>query len=206
LIATKNLTFQYPGESKLTFPDIDFTDQHLLIQGASGSGKTTLLHLLAGLLEPHSGSIEILQCDFSTLKAHEKETFRNLHFGIAPQSPAFVASLKMGEYLRLIQAQMKRKVGISIQEALDALNLQHLTHKKPDALSGGEKQRFGLVVALLRQPKILFADEPTAALDEKNAQSVMDVLLHHATQQPFQLVVVSHDQRIANRLHQTIRL
>ena len=204
MIATQQLSFQYPGGETFSFPDIA-SKEHLLIQGNSGSGKTTLLHLLAGLLIQKSGSIKILHQPFSRLNRKEKEQFRNRFFGIAPQAPVFVASLNMGDYLELIASQVNRTDPFFIHEVLKELQIEHLQNKKPNELSGGEQQRFGLVAALLHQPKILFADEPTAALDKINAQRVVDMLLDQASDS-FQLVVVSHDQRIAHRFHQTVHL
>ncbi len=206
MIATQQLTFQYPGEEKISFPDIELTTDALLIQGNSGCGKTTFLHLLSGLLSPTSGSIELLNTSFSNLPARQKEKFRNQYLGISPQSPAFVASLRLREYFQLIQNQATTSAYFDLEKVLERWNLLSLIDKKPTALSGGEQQRFGLLAALLRKPKILFADEPTAALDKQNAFEVIEVLFELAAQYGIQLVIVSHDQRIAHRFSQKITL
>lgn len=206
MIATQQLTFQYPGEEKISFPDIELTTDALLIQGNSGCGKTTFLHLLSGLLSPTSGSIELLNTRFSDLPKSEKEKFRNQYLGISPQSPTFVASLRLREYFQLIQNQATTSAYFDLEKVLERWNLLSLIDKKPTALSGGEQQRFGLLAALLRKPKILFADEPTAALDKQNAFEVIEVLFELAAQYGIQLVIVSHDQRIAHRFSQKITL
>lgn len=206
MIATQQLTFQYLGEEQLIFPDIELTTDALLIQGNSGCGKTTFLHLLAGLLSPTSGSIQLFNTRFSDLPKSEKEKFRNQYLGISPQSPVFVASLSLREYFQLIQNQKNNFSDFPLEILLKRWNLLSLIDKKPTALSGGEQQRFGLLAALLRKPKILFADEPTAALDEQNAFEVIEVLFELADQYGIQLVIVSHDQRIAHRFSQKITL
>ena len=177
-----------------------------MITGESGAGKTTLLHLLAGLISPASGSITYGSTRFTDLSAQQQQTFRNQHLAVAPQEPAFIAALRMKEYLRLIGEQSNGRMPDAVDEILEELQINRLTNKKPHQLSGGEKQRFGLVVALMQQPSFLLVDEPTSSLDQTHAQRVMDCLMKQAQRLNFQMVVVSHDARIAHHFKQTIAL
>lgn len=206
MIAINQLTYQYRGESLLTFPDLVATDNHFMITGDSGAGKTTLLHLLAGLISPASGTIDYGSTRFTNLSPQQQRKFRNQHLALAPQEPAFIAALRMMEYLRLIGGQSKALLPDAVDEILIDLHMDHLTNKKPHQLSGGEKQRFGLVVALMQNPQFLLVDEPTSSLDPTHAKRVIDCLMKQAERTNFQLVVVSHDARIAHHFDQTIAL
>lgn len=207
MLKTSSLQFAYNKQNRFQFPDIQVDSlQHLLILGGSGKGKTTLLHLLAGLLRPTTGKIEVNQTNITQLSNKELDQFRGKNIGIVFQKSHFVEALNVKDNLLLAQYLAGEKQDLTrIKELLSRLNLTSKLHNKPNELSQGEQQRVAIARALLNHPSMILADEPTAALDDANCFEVIDLLKDQALAAKASLVIVTHDQRLkdifANQVH-----
>ncbi len=208
MISTKNLRFSYGKGTEFNFPDIiTGRGQSLLITGGSGKGKTTLLHLLGGLLRPQSGEVVIEDTNIASLSEKKLDHFRGKNIGLVLQQSYFVASLNVLENVVLAswlgagkQATEKAK------QLLLQLDLGDHLHKMPSQLSIGQQQRVSIARALINEPKLLLADEPTSSLDDDNAAKVADMLDGLAKQFGTALVIVTHDQRLKDRFPNQISL
>lgn len=209
MIRTSGLKFEYPETgARFCFPDIFLGgSQHLLILGKSGIGKTTLLHLLAGLLSPTDGSIEVDEVPFHTLSNIELDRFRGQNIGVVFQNNHAIQSLSVIENLkaRLFLAQKTISQTV-ITDLLDQLDIMDCKNKKVRELSQGQLQRLGIAMAMVHRPKIVLADEPTSSLDDENGNNVMQLLLDQAGTNKANLIVITHDQRIKPLFTKTLEL
>lgn len=208
MLKTQSLHFAYDKNSVFYFPDINLdANDNLLVLGESGIGKTTLLHLIAGILKPKSGSVELMGTLYQELSPTKLDRFRGKHIGLVFQRPHFVQALSIQENLELIQhlggkAQDKKR----IKEVLDSLGISHKLREKPYKLSQGEQQRAAIALAVINSPKLLLADEPTSSLDDKNCAKVITLLKEQAVASGSQLIVITHDQRLKNQFQNTLTL
>ena len=207
MISTKGLNFKYNEQASFSFPDINLgKDENLLIIGSSGIGKTTLLHLLAGLLESNSGSINLYGQDISKLTQHQIDKFRGKNIGIVFQKPHFVNSLTVKENLQLAQYLGNKKDQNRIIDILSSLDILDKQNKKPKKLSQGEKQRASIAMAIVNSPKLILADEPTSSLDDENCDRVIKLLKKQASEFKAQLIVITHDNRLKKHFKKSIKL
>ena len=207
MISTKGLNFKYNEQASFSFPDISLgKDENLLIIGSSGIGKTTLLHLLAGLLESNSGSINLYGQDISKLTQHQIDKFRGQNIGIVFQKPHFVNSLTVKENLQLAQYLGNKKDQNRIVDILSSLDILDKENKKPKKLSQGEKQRASIAMAIVNSPKLILADEPTSSLDDENCDRVIKLLKKQASEFKAQLIVITHDNRLKKHFKKSIKL
>ena len=207
MINTKGLNFKYNDQASFSFPDINLAkDENLLIIGSSGIGKTTLLHLLAGLLESNSGSINLYGQDISKLTQHQIDKFRGQNIGIVFQKPHFVNSLTVKENLQLAQYLGNKKDQNRIIDILSSLDILDKQNKKPKKLSQGEKQRASIAMAIVNSPKLILADEPTSSLDDENCDRVIKLLKKQASEFKAQLIVITHDNRLKKHFKKSIKL
>ena len=207
MINTKGLNFKYNDQASFSFPDINLgKDENLLIIGSSGIGKTTLLHLLAGLLESNSGSINLYGQDISKLTQHQIDKFRGQNIGIVFQKPHFVNSLTVKENLQLAQYLGNKKDQNRIIDILSSLDILGKENKKPKKLSQGEKQRASIAMAIVNSPKLILADEPTSSLDDENCDRVIKLLKKQASEFKAQLIVITHDNRLKKHFKKSIKL
>jgi ABC-type lipoprotein export system ATPase subunit len=192
MLYTRNLAYAYPNGRTLRFPDMECAEGNvLLITGGSGVGKTTLLHLLAGLLKPSGGEVQVAGTAIQSLKPAAMDAFRGKHIGIIYQQSHFIAALSVKENLLLAKKDNTRLLEIS-----GKLGIQPLLHKKPAQLSQGEQQRASITRALIQSPQLLLADEPTASLDDDNCIAVAKLLAAQAAEQKAALLIVTHDNRL----------
>lgn len=208
MISSQNLRFSYSSKKTFSFPDLYCTDnQTLLILGQSGKGKTTLLHLLALLLLPESGEITIDNNPVAGLAPSKLAAIRAAQIGIIYQRAHFVSALSvldnilMPNYLAG-QKQNKEKA-VYLAEQLGFA--EHLS-KKTNQLSQGEQQRVSIARALMNDPKVILADEPTSSLDDENCRRVIELLKKQSAAIGASLVVVTHDQRLKNEFSNQIFL
>jgi putative ABC transport system ATP-binding protein len=198
MIQTNNLTFRYDGMAQFQFPDMDCKQgSHWLILGQSGCGKSTLLHLLGGLLQPTGGRIVVKEEELTALQMNELDYFRGQNIGIVFQQSHLIKALTIEENLLTAQylAGMPQDKEV-IHTLLDRLNIGDKANEKPQQLSLGERQRASIARALVNQPALILADEPTSSLDDVNCQEVVNLLLEQSKNSNATLIIVTHDQRL----------
>lgn len=207
MLTTNQLCFSYSGGPKsFSFPNLQLSkSEAVLILGNSGTGKTTLLHLLGGILKPTSGSIQIGPTELTQLSSKQLDAFRGENIGIVFQKPHFVQSLTLLQNLEFAQYLTKTHDTSPI-ELLNRLNIGDLKNKRMHELSEGEKQRASIARALINNPSVILADEPTASLDDTNAKAVLTLLQEQAELTQAALVVVTHDQRVKNVIAHQIEI
>ena len=207
MIKTESLKFSYDGKKYFDFPDINLVSgEDLLIIGNSGIGKTTLLHLLAGILKPESGSINISGTDISKFSDTELDKFRGDNIGIVFQKPHFISSLTINENLKLAKYLSPSKTSGDAKKILESLNIKDKYQQKPNQLSEGEKQRASIALALINSPSLILADEPTSSLDDFNCDNVIKLLKKQAKDHKAQLIVITHDARLKKHFKNNLNL
>nr|WP_295083223.1 ATP-binding cassette domain-containing protein [uncultured Roseateles sp.] len=207
LIETHGLHYRYPPATHaaaadtgqtLRFADIRLlAGEHLLLRGKSGSGKSTLLALLAGLLSPSGGQVSIAGTDLQSLSLRRRDAWRGECLGFVPQRLHLSSALTVLDNVMLpflcagLPPDAERATGL-----LERLGLQGLSGRKPHQLSVGQAQRVALSRALVRRPRILLADEPSASLDDEHAAQMMALLMQVASESGASLLVATHDARL----------
>ncbi|MEU7974434.1 ABC transporter ATP-binding protein [Micromonospora sp. NPDC049089] len=172
----------------------------LAVMGPSGSGKSTLLHCLAGILVPDSGEILFDGARVHAMAETERSSLRRDRFGFVFQFGQLVPELTAVENvaLPLLLSGVHRKQALPKATAWFArLGLDGLEHRRSGELSGGQAQRVALARGLVAEPQVLFADEPTGALDSLTGEQVMDLLVSAAREQGTTVILVTHEARIA---------
>lgn len=172
--------------------------EFLVITGSSGSGKTTLLTLLSGLDYPSSGSVFIDKKNISEASEDELASFRNRIMGFVFQSFHLVPSMTAKENI-MFPAELlgDKEAEIKAITLLEKTGLEHRADNLPSQLSGGEKQRVSLCRAMVNNPRILFADEPTGNLDSKNGAIVLEQLTGLKEENNASLILVTHNKELA---------
>ena len=208
MISTKDVTFSYQKDQLFHMPDLYCTAGNtILITGNSGKGKTTYLHLLAGLLKPITGSIEVGETDIVALSEKKTDAFRGKNIGIVFQKSSFISSLTVLENLEMTSWLVGRKKQTpKAKELLQKLDILEQSSKLPSQLSIGQLQRVSIARALMNEPKVLLADEPTSSLDDKNANAVIELLSNLSKEYKAALVIVTHDSRIKEKFHNQITM
>ena len=180
-----------------------FQGDNIAITGVSGSGKSTLLHLMAGLDIPSKGSVEIDNKNLATLNQSQLAVMRNVLIGFVYQAhhllPDFTAleNILMPLIIKGGSYEQGRNQALKI---LKTLGLTKRAEHYPHQLSGGEKQRVAIGRALITEPKLILADEPTGNLDHKNAKLVFEMFLELADELKSSIVLVTHDLALARKM------
>ena len=199
MLEIKNISKSYSRQGKDFFAvkdvNLNISDGDFIhIIGRSGSGKSTFLNIVAGLLSADNGTLLLDGTNYLELSDEEKSKFRNKNIGFIPQSPALLGYLNILENIRL-PYDMYEKEGDSEGKAryfLNELGLEHLAKSYPKELSGGELRRIIIARALMTEPKILIADEPTSDLDIEATKEVME-LLKKINEKGTTVLVVTHE-------------
>jgi len=214
VLSTRGLTKTYGTTTALAGVDLDLlTGQSVAIMGASGSGKTTLLHCLAGIIRPSSGQVVLStsqgRVEVSALPDHQRSRLRRERLGFVFQEGLLIPELTAVENVAM--ALMLRGVARPAAEHHATLWLQHLglagmEHRRIGQLSGGQAQRVAIARAQVTGAEVVFADEPTGALDSDTSRDVMQALLHATVGGGRTLVVVTHDDAVAAQCARVVRL
>ncbi|HSD13061.1 MAG TPA: ABC transporter ATP-binding protein [Flavobacterium sp.] len=178
-----------------------------LITGGSGKGKTTLLHILGGLLRAESGEVIINNANIEQFSERKLDHFRGKNIGLILQENHFIEAFTVLENVTLASwlatGKKAKEKAISLLEHLD---LKEQLHKLPSQLSVGQQQRVSIARALINEPKVVLADEPTSSLDDENAFKVADLLEKLSLEYKTALVIVTHDSRLKERFTNQISL
>jgi len=179
------------------------------IVGPSGSGKTTLLNLIGGLDTPASGSVHVNGKDISLLKEREMTAFRLHHIGFVFQAYNLIPVLTAKEnvaFVMELQGRKREEIDKRATELLEAVGLCDRMDSRPSKLSGGQQQRVAVARALASKPKFVLADEPTANLDSKSAENLLDIMERLNKQEGITFIFSTHDPRIVAKARRIITL
>lgn len=181
--------------------------ESLSVVGASGSGKTTLLGILAGLDVPTAGQVHLAGHELTAMDEEERAKVRGAHVGFVFQTFRLLASLTALENV-MLPAELRGDAGAQPQarELLDRVGLSNRATHYPRQLSGGEQQRVAIARAFASRPTVLFADEPTGNLDTRTGARIIDLLFQLNQEFDTTLVLVTHDDRLANRCGRLVEL
>jgi len=174
--------------------------QFLAIMGASGSGKSTLLHLMAGLATADSGKVIVNGADLKTLNDHDLTLFRRRNIGLVFQAFNLIPTLTAEENVALplmLEGRNGSDGAAKVAELLSSLGLAGRSGHRPDAMSGGEQQRVAIGRALVTDPAVILADEPTGNLDSANSKSVCELLRDLSVIHGKTIVMVTHEPTVA---------
>ncbi|MEQ3662171.1 MAG: ABC transporter ATP-binding protein [Flavobacterium sp.] len=201
IISAENITFSYSKEQSFILPNLYCSaGSTILITGDSGKGKTTYLHILAGLLKPTTGKILIDGTDIVFLKEKANDKFRGQNIGLVFQKSHFISALTVLENLEMASWLANgNKNTTRAKKLLVELDIEKQAHKLPSQLSIGQQQRVSIARALMNEPKVLLADEPTSSLDDKNAEKVIELLTNLSEEYKAALIIVTHDSRIKEK-------
>ncbi|MEU7034198.1 ABC transporter ATP-binding protein [Streptomyces sp. NPDC046237] len=170
------------------------------VMGPSGSGKSTLLHCLAGIVRPDAGTITYDGRELTALSDGERSALRRTDFGFVFQFGQLVPELTCVENVALplrLNGDRRRSAETRAREWLDRLEVGDISGKRPGEISGGQGQRVAVARSLVTAPRVLFADEPTGALDSLNGERVMELLTDAARDTGAAVVLVTHEARVA---------
>lgn len=214
VLACRGLSMRFEDAGRLVVPFSGFdlqvqAGESVAITGPSGAGKTTLLQLLGGLERATEGQVMIQGQDLSRLSDRDRTALRGKAIGFVYQFHHLLGELTALENvampLRIARVPITQARSRAA-ELLRQLGLSHRLDHLPGALSGGERQRVAIARALVTKPAVVLADEPTGNLDAANAAQVFDLLMTHVRAQSAALVLVTHDQRLADRCDRVIGL
>jgi putative ABC transport system ATP-binding protein len=204
VVSIDNLSFHYAGagEPLLDIPHWSVAGgEQVFLHGPSGTGKSTLLNLLAGMLLPDAGAIDILGRRISTLGARQRDKWRARHIGVVFQQFNLIPYLGPIDNLHLASHfGCRADANEHAKQLLESLGIDRSLFQRPAArLSIGQQQRVAIARALINCPELLLADEPTSALDRGNRDAFMSLLLEQVARNHTTLIFVSHDLDLAGR-------
>jgi putative ABC transport system ATP-binding protein len=214
IIEIKNLTKIYDGSGievkavngiNMNFEKGEFA----AIVGPSGSGKTTLLNMLGGLDHPTSGEVFIDEQNIWELKSRKLTDFRMNNIGFVFQAynliPVLTAKENV-EFIMHLQGKSKRERDSRTRELLKAVGLEERMNSRPSKLSGGQQQRVAVARALASKPKFILADEPTANLDSKSTETLLDIMEHLNKEENITFIFSTHDARVVKKARRVITI
>ncbi|RRD45606.1 ABC transporter ATP-binding protein [Tessaracoccus sp. OH4464_COT-324] len=201
LLSTSRITKHFGSVVALAGVSVDIAaGETVAIMGPSGSGKSTLLHCLSGVLAPDSGVVDFDGTHISALKDADRSHIRLRSFGFVFQDGQLIPELPARENVALplmLTGARRGKALAAADEWLDRLGIAQLRSRRPGDMSGGQAQRVAIARALIGEPKVVFADEPSGALDQATGHEVMQVLTATIRMSGASLVMVTHDREVA---------
>ena len=211
MLELKNISKSYG--TQLILDNISFVAQSnslVSILGPSGSGKSTLLQIIGLLSDANTGEILLNHRSYLNQSQQEKEIFRNTHIGFVFQFHNLLGEFNVRENILMPISIRNNPISESTIELLNeiasSLGISNLIHKYPTQLSGGEQQRVAVARALITQPSILLADEPTGNLDNKNAEVLYELFLKIKAERGQQIIMVTHNEKLTYQSDQIIFL
>ncbi len=208
VLNVSDLKFSYGAEPLIDLPEFHIRpEERVAIIGPSGCGKTTLMHLIAGLIRPDSGSIELHGQEITQLKEWEVDRLRGREVGIVFQRLHLMPAISVLNNLLL--AQKLARVNQDKQHAMQLLQQLGIAEFKdvlPGNLSQGQAQRAAIARAVVHKPTLVIGDEPTSALDSNNAREAIRLLTDLSKEVGFGLLVVTHDERVRSGMDRVLTL
>ena len=203
LLSANNLshTFEY----KL-FSDVNLelnTGETIAIIGMSGSGKSTLLHILSTLLTPDEGSVSLFEEDISKMSKKKLSELKRHDLGLIFQSHYLFNGFSAYENLEVAEILSQNEIE---EILLERLNIKEVIQNKVTKLSGGQQQRVSIARILTKQPRMIFADEPTGNLDTKTAAEVMQLFFEYCRDKNAGMILVTHDENLADKCQKVYKL
>ena len=212
ILRVENLIKEYAnGEKKLVaLDDVSLKieqGEFVAIVGPSGSGKSTLLHIIGGIDKPTSGKVFVSGTDITILKPDKMTVFRRRNIGIIYQFYNLIPTLNVEDNIILpILLDSKKVDHNKLDETIKLLGLENRRKAMPSELSGGEQQRVSIARALMNEPSIILADEPTGNLDSKASKEIVELFRYYNKAYKQTLLIVTHDERIALQADRIIEL
>lgn len=209
-LTAHGLTKSFGHSRALAGVDLDIpAGQSLAIMGPSGSGKSTLLHCLAGILLPDTGGVDLDDISVSKLSEARRSRLRRERFGFVFQDGQLLPELPARENVALpllLNGTSRSEALRAAEEWLERLGLSGLERRRPGEMSGGQAQRVAIARAMVHSPAVVFADEPTGALDQATGHEVMQILTTTTAMAGATLVVVTHDAKVAEWCSRLVEL
>ena len=212
ILKIENVKKEYAnGDKKLyALDDVSLAinqGEFIAIIGPSGSGKSTLLHIIGGIDKPTSGKVLINGADISSLRSDKMTIFRRQNIGIVYQFYNLIPTLNAEDNITLPVLLDGKKVDKEkLEELIQLLNLEKRRNAMPSELSGGEQQRVSIGRALINNPSILLADEPTGNLDSKASKEIVEIFKYYNKTYKQTILLVTHDEEIALQADRIIKL
>ena len=209
-LVVHDITKSFASTPVLTGISLDIRQgESVAVMGPSGSGKSTLLHCMSGVLVPDDGEIRYGDTVVSRLNDAKGSALRLREFGFVFQDGQLLPELTAQENVALpaiLQGTSRKRAYADAADMLKRLGLGKLIHRRPGKMSGGQAQRVAIARAIAAKPAIIFADEPTGALDQSTGHEVMQQLIAITEQAGSTLVMVTHDQSVANWCQRRIEI
>ena len=196
MISVTNLSKAFGGQVLFENVNLQFNPREIYgVVGANGSGKSTLLNLISGIEPPTSGKVIVDGIDLTALSEKQQTLFRRHQVGMVFQSFNLIPTLSVSENLMLpldLTKVSRKEAKLRVIETLDRVGLADRSNSFPEQLSGGEQQRVAITRALVHDPKVVLADEPTGNLDSDNAHQIMGIFKKLVKDEGKTLIVVTH--------------
>lgn len=210
MLRATGLWFGYDQSSVLQNVDISLANgEFVAVVGPSGCGKTSLMYCLAGVLEPQQGDIFFRDVAFGRSTDDERARIRRKHFGFVFQSSELVPELTLHDNVGLplrLNGVGKTEATRRVDEILERLGLSSVRDQRPGQVSGGQAQRAAVARAVIHKPALVFADEPTGALDRESGDRVLAEMLDLCSTESTSLLLVTHDADVANRADRVLHM
>ena len=203
LLSAKNLSHSFDCE---LFSNVSLNldaQESIAIIGMSGSGKSTLLHLLSTLLKPKQGTVSILGENIYKLKKSKMASLKRKELGLVFQSHYLFKGFSAYENLEVARILSEQKIDDAL---IHRLNIQDCIQQKVTELSGGQQQRVSIARVLTKQPRLIFADEPTGNLDSKTADDVMQLFFEYLHTNNAGMILVTHDDKLAHQCDKVYKI